>query len=135
MRLSAWRATAALLQDLAVIAAAVAVALACWPNPAVVLVCVAVIGTRQHALFVIAHDAAHYLLCENRKLNDIVGRACAMLGDGAQPQDRLHHRDQRQDPEYEVLKEKSVPRKKYQENYMKKNHPIAIVPRLIPQFG
>ena len=38
-----------------------------------------VIGTRQHALFVIAHDAAHYLLYDNRVLNDVVGRACAML--------------------------------------------------------
>ena len=37
------------------------------------------IGTRQHALFVIAHDAAHYLLYDNRRLNDVVGRACAML--------------------------------------------------------
>jgi fatty acid desaturase len=40
---------------------------------------VIVIGTRQHALFVIAHDAAHYLLYENRLLNDVVGRTCAML--------------------------------------------------------
>ena len=43
------------------------------------MLCVVVIGTRQHALFVIAHDAAHYLLFENRRLNDGVGRACAML--------------------------------------------------------
>ncbi|HKU46095.1 MAG TPA: fatty acid desaturase family protein [Burkholderiales bacterium] len=43
------------------------------------LLCVVVIGTRQHALFVIAHDAAHYLLYERRWLNDAVGRACAML--------------------------------------------------------
>jgi len=40
---------------------------------------VIVIGTRQHALFVIAHDAAHYLLYGNRLLNDVVGRTCAML--------------------------------------------------------
>ena len=38
-----------------------------------------VIGTRQHALFVIAHDAAHYLLYEQRWLNDLVGRACATV--------------------------------------------------------
>jgi fatty acid desaturase len=30
-------------------------------------------------LFVIAHDAAHYLLYDNRLLNEIVGRTCAML--------------------------------------------------------
>jgi fatty acid desaturase len=40
---------------------------------------VLIIGTRQHALFVIAHDAAHYLLYERRWLNDLVGRLCAML--------------------------------------------------------
>ena len=37
------------------------------------------IGTRQHALFVIAHDAAHYLLYERRWLNDALGRACSMV--------------------------------------------------------
>ena len=78
-RRSAWRATAAVLSDVAVIALAAAVALAFWPAPFVVLLCVLVIGTRQHALFVIAHDAAHYLLYENRRLNDFVGRAAATV--------------------------------------------------------
>jgi fatty acid desaturase len=78
-RRSPWRASAAVLHDFAVLAAAIAVGLAFWPNPLVIFVCVAVIGTRQHALFVIAHDAAHYLLYENRFLNEAVGRACAML--------------------------------------------------------
>jgi fatty acid desaturase len=50
-----------------------------WPNPLALLVCIVIIGTRQHALFVIAHDAAHYLLYQNRVLNDAVGRACATL--------------------------------------------------------
>jgi fatty acid desaturase len=78
-RRSAWRATLAILQDFAVIALAAAVALAFWPDPLVILVSIIIIGTRQHALFVIAHDAAHYLLYENRKLNDLVGRACATV--------------------------------------------------------
>jgi fatty acid desaturase len=78
-RRSPWRATAAVLHDFAVLAAAIAAGLAFWPNPLVIFVCVVVIGTRQHALFVIAHDAAHYLLYENRFLNEAVGRACAML--------------------------------------------------------
>jgi fatty acid desaturase len=38
-----------------------------------------IIGSRQHALFIIAHDAAHYLLYEDRKTNDAVGRLCATL--------------------------------------------------------
>jgi fatty acid desaturase len=78
-RRSAWRASLAILHDLAVLAVALAVALAWWPNPLVILAAIIVIGTRQHALFVIAHDSAHYLLFESRKLNDWVGRACAML--------------------------------------------------------
>jgi fatty acid desaturase len=76
---SAWRATAAVLHDFAVLAIAVSLGVYYWPNPLVLLVCIFVIGTRQHALFVIAHDAAHYLLYENRLLNDAVGRTCAML--------------------------------------------------------
>jgi fatty acid desaturase len=74
---SAWRATLAVLGDVAVIALAAAVALAYWPNPFLILVAIVVIGTRQHALFVIAHDAAHYLLYQDRRINDAVGRACA----------------------------------------------------------
>jgi fatty acid desaturase len=67
------------LSDFAVLAAAIGVALYFWPNPLVVFLCVVVIGTRQHALFVIAHDAAHYLLYRNRLANEIVGRVCAMV--------------------------------------------------------
>jgi len=78
-RRSAWRATAAVAHDFAVIAAAIAFALYFWPHPLVVLLSVIVIGTRQHALFVIAHDAAHYLLYERRWLNDAVGRFCATV--------------------------------------------------------
>jgi len=76
-RRSAWRATAAVLADVAVLAAAIGVALAYWPNPLVLIPAIIIVGTRQHALFVIAHDAAHYLLYERRWLNDGVGRACA----------------------------------------------------------
>ena len=78
-RRSAWRATAAVLEDFAVLALAIALGIAYWPNPLVLVPAVLIIGTRQHALFVIAHDAAHYLLYEARWLNDLVGRLCAML--------------------------------------------------------
>jgi len=78
-RRSAWRATAAVLADIAVLALAIGVALAYWPNPLVLIPAVIIIGTRQHALFVIAHESAHYLLYERRSLNDMVGRACATL--------------------------------------------------------
>jgi fatty acid desaturase len=78
-RRSGWRASLAIVGDVAVIAAAIALALAYWPNPVVILVSILVVGTRQHALFVIAHDAAHYLLFDSRRLNDWVGRACATV--------------------------------------------------------
>jgi fatty acid desaturase len=78
-RRSPWRATLAVLHDVLVLAAAISIALYFWPNPLVVLICVLIIGTRQHALFVIAHDAAHYLLYEKRWLNDAVGRLCATV--------------------------------------------------------
>jgi len=78
-RRSGWRATLPILEDLAVIALAAAVALAYWFSLPITILCVLIIGVKQHALFVIAHDSAHYLLYENRKLNDLVGRACATL--------------------------------------------------------
>jgi len=78
-RRSPWRATLSALHDFLILAAAIAVGLYFWPNPLVLILSVIVIGTRQHALFVIAHDAAHYLLYDNRLLNDVVGRTCAML--------------------------------------------------------
>jgi fatty acid desaturase len=78
-RRSAWRASAAVLEDLAVIAAAVAAGVYFWPHPVAIVLSVFITGTRQHALFVIAHDAAHYLLYANRFLNEAVGRACAMV--------------------------------------------------------
>jgi fatty acid desaturase len=77
-RRSAWRATLCVLEDLAVLAAAIGLALFYWPNPTVMAIAVLIIGSRQHALFIVTHDAAHYLLFENRKLNDLVGRLCAM---------------------------------------------------------
>jgi fatty acid desaturase len=78
-RRSAWRATAAVVHDFAVIAAAIAFALYFWPHPLAIVLSVIVIGTRQHALFVIAHDSAHYLLYQRRWLNDAVGRFCATV--------------------------------------------------------
>src|SRR4051812_8224309 len=78
-RRSAWRASAAVLEDFAVLVAVISLALAFWPNPLVILPAVVVIGTRQHALFIVVHESAHYLLYERRWLNDLVGRACAMV--------------------------------------------------------
>ena len=77
-RISPWRSAWSVAQEFLVIGALVAVALSWW-TPWVAIACVVLIGTRQHALFVLAHDAAHYRLFEPRGLNDFVGRVCATL--------------------------------------------------------
>ncbi|MEX2326678.1 MAG: hypothetical protein WD558_03015, partial [Pseudomonadales bacterium] len=41
-----------------------------WTNPLSILLGIMVVGTRQLGLGVISHDAAHYLLFTNRKIND-----------------------------------------------------------------
>ena len=78
-RRSGWRASLAVVHDFLVLALAIGVGLHFWPNPIILVLSILIVGTRQQALFVIAHDAAHYLLYENRLLNEIVGRACAMV--------------------------------------------------------
>ena len=75
---SAWRATLAVVEDLAVLVLAIGAAMYWWPSPLVLIPAILLIGSRQHALFIITHDAAHYLLFENRSINDAVGRLCAM---------------------------------------------------------
>ncbi len=77
-RISSWRATWSVLQEVLVLSVLVATALTFW-TPVVVIPCVILIGTRQHALFILAHDAAHYRLFESRWLNDALGRACATV--------------------------------------------------------
>ncbi len=68
----------AVLQTFGVIAAALWVATTWWSIGAVVIAFV-VIVTRQQALFVLAHDAAHYRLFKHRGWNDVVGRLCASV--------------------------------------------------------
>jgi fatty acid desaturase len=77
-RISAWRSAWSVLQEFLAIGALIAAALYWW-TPWVVIPCVILIGTRQHALFVLAHESAHYRLFEQRWLNDCAGRLCATL--------------------------------------------------------
>ncbi len=48
-----------------------------WPHPALVVPCLLVIGALQHHLSIIQHEAVHYLLFTNRRLNDLAGRLAA----------------------------------------------------------
>lgn len=70
-RLSPGRAVTAMAVEWLVLAAAMTAAVAAdaWP---ITVLAVLVIGARQHALTVIAHDAAHYRLFSRRRLNDWV---------------------------------------------------------------
>ena len=77
-RISPWRSAWSVLQEFLAIGVLVAAALHSWTWWTVVP-CVILIGTRQHALFVLAHEAAHYRLFEGRGLNDLAGRLCATL--------------------------------------------------------
>ena len=70
---SAW----AIAKTLGVIGLAIAFGLWAWPSPWM-LIAVVVIGVEQHALFILAHEAAHYRLFADRRLNDAVGRFIGM---------------------------------------------------------
>ena len=77
--LSDWRSLAAVAQTVAVIALAIAFGVWAWPSPWTLL-SIVVVGVQQHALFILAHEAAHYRLFRRRALNDAVGRAIGMAG-------------------------------------------------------
>jgi fatty acid desaturase len=78
-RLDAWRASLAIAQTLILAAAVLVIA---WTHfePWAVVPAVLLIGTQQHAMFVLAHDAAHYRLFEARALNEFFGRLFGTLG-------------------------------------------------------
>ncbi|MGB3457578.1 MAG: fatty acid desaturase family protein [Litorimonas sp.] len=45
-----------------------------WTNPLTILLAILIVGSRQHGMAILMHDAAHGVLFENRKLNDFVGK-------------------------------------------------------------
>jgi fatty acid desaturase len=75
-RIDPIRSTAWVLLTWAEIAVLVAASIAWW-NGWIVPVSMLLLATRAQALFVIAHDAAHYRLYETRWLNDLIGSVCA----------------------------------------------------------
>ena len=77
--LSDGRSLAAVAQTVGVIALAIAFGVWAWPSPWTLL-SIVVVGVQQHALFILAHEAAHYRLFRRRALNDAVGRAIGMAG-------------------------------------------------------
>src|SRR6185369_9185345 len=74
-----------------IIALAIAFGVAVWPSPWVV-VSVIVIGVQQHALFILAHESAHYRLFRSRVMNDSAGRLIGMSGGISMCTYRVIHR-------------------------------------------
>ena len=93
-KLSHWKATAMVAETWGVIAVLIALPVVFW-EWYVIVPCALLLATRAQALFIIAHDAAHYRLYEPRWLNDLVGRICAMAVGlsmcGYRIIHRLHH--------------------------------------------
>jgi fatty acid desaturase len=77
--LSAVRSTFAVAQTFSSIGLVLALAVKFWSIPSA-LIAIVLIAPLQHALFIIAHDAAHYRLYRTRWLNDAVGRVAGTLG-------------------------------------------------------
>lgn len=90
-QLSPWRSTLAVGTTLVAIAVLLGVA---WTHFTwwVVIPAVVLIGIQQHALFVLAHDSAHYRLYETRWLNDAIGRFVGTIGGVSMMSYRVIHR-------------------------------------------
>jgi fatty acid desaturase len=88
-----WRALAVTL-----LSTALPAAFAAWLwTPWAVLPAIVLVATRQHALFVLAHEAAHHRLFARRGLNEFVGRAIGGITGismcAYRVVHRLHHND------------------------------------------
>ena len=89
--LNDWRSLAAVTLTGGIIAVAMAFAVVVWPSPWVALA-VVIIGIEQHALFILAHESAHYRLFRSRLLNDALGRAIGMTSGISMCTYRVIHR-------------------------------------------
>jgi fatty acid desaturase len=91
-RLDDRRSALAVAQTFVLAGLAVAAGLWTWGQPLAVLLAMLVVASQQHALFVLAHDAAHYRLFGSRRLNDAIGRLCGILGGISMCTYRVTHR-------------------------------------------
>lgn len=90
-RLDAWRSFASILATVLPLALVLAAAATWWTGWAV-LAAVPLVAALQHALFVLAHEAAHYRLFPDRRLNDSAGRVIASLAGISMCTYRVVHR-------------------------------------------
>ncbi len=104
-RLDDLRSALAPLTTFGLIAALFVIGWLAWGHWWAVALVVVAIAAQQHALFVLAHEAAHYRMFSSRGLNDLVGRLAGMLGGISmctyRVTHRLHHNHLygRQDPD------------------------------------
>ncbi len=91
-RTSTWRGVGLVLHAWGVIAGAIALYLL-WPSALTLGVAVLVIGTRQLGLMVLMHEAAHWLLFRQGRLNTWVGTwlCAAPVGADLKAYRRRHH--------------------------------------------
>lgn len=68
-KLQVWRGAATIAVDWAVIVGCFALALT-YPHPLTWIAAAVIVASRQHALLIIMHDAAHYRLLASRNWND-----------------------------------------------------------------
>lgn len=71
-KLNPWKSSLAILTDWLFILMLISVG-HFFPHPLTYLITVVLIAGRQHALFILMHESAHYRLYNNRKWNDWVG--------------------------------------------------------------
>lgn len=90
-RLDPVRSTLAVAHTFGSLALVIGLALVFWSWWAAAIA-VVLIAPLQHALFVLAHDAAHYRLYETRWLNDAVGRLCGTIAGVSMCTYRIIHR-------------------------------------------
>lgn len=75
-KLSPLKGLSPLIFDWSVIVAAITVSIM-LPSMLVYLAAVILIASRQHALLIVVHDAAHYRLAKDHSLNDLISNAFA----------------------------------------------------------
>ncbi len=69
--LQPWRCAVQIGMQWLIVGAAITLALRC-DRPGVTFIALVIIATRQHALLVLMHDAAHYLISRSKWRNDLV---------------------------------------------------------------
>jgi fatty acid desaturase len=100
-RRSIWRGVFLVLHAWALIAGATALVML-WPNPVTWVLAVMVTGGRQLGLAILMHEASHFTLHPNRRVNDFLGEYLCAAPVGAdlaryRPYHMTHHRFTQQD--------------------------------------